>query len=293
MITSLSILIPTRNDLCTELVRQLSGQAAAVSGLDYEIIVADDGSTDADVIAENGKINGIPHCKYLLRSENIGRAAIRNWLSQQASKQWLLFIDSDMAIISDRFLKGYLSLKVTAEVVYGGYKVIGNHPDNLRFRYEKKAEHKHNYRRRRMHPYLDFHTSNFLIHRETMLQHPLNEKYRGYGYEDVAYGKALKDATIVIMHINNPVGFCKFESNSDFMAKTEESLRTLKKHRDELCDYSRIIRGVEKLRRLHALSLVMWLYNKHHNKWRKRLCTDRRPSLLLLKMYKIGYYVNS
>ena len=49
MINSLSILIPTYNNECLELVRDLQAQASILSStndLEYEILVADDGSTD-------------------------------------------------------------------------------------------------------------------------------------------------------------------------------------------------------------------------------------------------------
>ena len=45
----LSILIPTYNDDCRELVASLQQQADNISGLEYEILVADDGSTDLEV----------------------------------------------------------------------------------------------------------------------------------------------------------------------------------------------------------------------------------------------------
>ena len=46
MINSLSILIPTYNNVCLELVRDLQAQASILSStndLEYEILVADDG----------------------------------------------------------------------------------------------------------------------------------------------------------------------------------------------------------------------------------------------------------
>ena len=46
MIQELSILIPVYNDNATMLVKSLSKQAQAISGLCYEIVVFDDGSTD-------------------------------------------------------------------------------------------------------------------------------------------------------------------------------------------------------------------------------------------------------
>ena len=96
-IHALSILIPTYNDLCVNLVGALRQQAEHV-GLAYEILVADDGSTDADVIAKNSGINQWEHCQCLRQSQNIGRAAIRNFLARQAQYDHLLFIDSEAAM---------------------------------------------------------------------------------------------------------------------------------------------------------------------------------------------------
>ena len=60
----LSILIPTYNDVCTELVGKLCAQAKAIDRLDYEIIVADDGSTDSDCTEANQAIESMPAQPY-------------------------------------------------------------------------------------------------------------------------------------------------------------------------------------------------------------------------------------
>ena len=57
MINTLSILIPTYNHICTELVESLQAQASSLPNLEYEILVADDGSTDEYTIEENRIIN--------------------------------------------------------------------------------------------------------------------------------------------------------------------------------------------------------------------------------------------
>ena len=102
-ITSLSILIPTFNDLCVNLVEGLRLQAEE-TGIAYEILVADDGSTDEDVVRQNNVISQWPNCRYLRHTDNIGRAAIRNLLARTAQHEWLLFIDSDMTLIRPDFL---------------------------------------------------------------------------------------------------------------------------------------------------------------------------------------------
>ena len=82
-IKDLSILIPTYNDLCVKLVGDLKQQVEA-AGIVYEILVGDDGSTDLSVMAENKEIVQWEHCQYLIQSQNIGRAAIRNLLAREA-----------------------------------------------------------------------------------------------------------------------------------------------------------------------------------------------------------------
>ena len=75
-IKALSILIPTYNDLCVKLVDDLRQQAEQ-SGIVFEILVGDDGSTDAEVIEKNRKICKWPHCHYLIQIQNIGRGPLR------------------------------------------------------------------------------------------------------------------------------------------------------------------------------------------------------------------------
>ena len=63
----ISVLIPTYNDVCITLVKALQQQAEALD-TNYEIIVADDGSTNAEAIEKNRLINHIEHCRLIERS---------------------------------------------------------------------------------------------------------------------------------------------------------------------------------------------------------------------------------
>lgn len=290
-ITALSILIPTYNDLCVNLVDELRQQAEQ-TGIAFEILVADDGSTDTDIIRENSEITQWEHCHYLRQAENIGRAAIRNFLAKEAHYDWLLFIDSDMSMVRTDYLSEYISME-GADVIDGGV-AIGGDADalkgNLRYRYEKAAEHEHTVEIRQQNPYRDFHTANFLIRRDLMLTHPFDERFRYYGYEDVLFGKQLRGDHIAITHIDNPMGFCTFESNPDFVAKTEEGLRTLRQFRDELRGYSRLITLVEGIH-LPIISSLIRCWHRLFGKWeRKNLCGSH-PSLRLFSLYKLGYFL--
>ena len=292
-ITALSILIPTYNDVCVRLVADLRQQAEQ-AGIVYEILVADDGSTNEDVIRENSVISEWEHCQYLRQSENIGRAAIRNFLAREAHHDWLLFIDSDMSMVRTDYLSKYVSTD-GADVVDGGV-IIGGDADalkgNLRYQYEKAAEHEHTAERRQQNPYRDFHTANFLIRRDLMLTHPFDERFRHYGYEDVLFGKQLRADHIAITHIDNPMGFSTFESNPDFVAKTEEGLQTLSQFRDELRGYSRMLTFVEGIHIPLIVSLIRLTHRLFGSFIRRNLCGNH-PNLRLFGLYKLGYFLNS
>ena len=286
----LSILIPTFNDICVDLVQALARQCDSIQRLKYEIIVADDGSTNDKVKQRNSYINNINRCRYVLREQNTGRACIRNWLAQQAHYEWLLFVDSHMAVCKDDYIAEYLD--TVDDVVYGGYVVKGDAEKlkgNLRYLYEKKAEPMHTAEMRIRSPHQDFHTSNFLVSRQVFINHPLDVRFRHYGYEDVLFGKQLQMAGISIDHISNPLAFDRFEDNARFMEKTEESLRTIYMFRDELRGYARLLDASDKLRQYRLHTPFLWIYRKMKNRWRRNLCGDK-PSLLVFKLYKLGYY---
>ena len=77
MITTLSILIPTYNRDCTNLVHTLKRQADAIPCLHYEVLVADDASTQSEVKAANRNIRQWDGCQLVELESNIGRACIQ------------------------------------------------------------------------------------------------------------------------------------------------------------------------------------------------------------------------
>ena len=281
----LSILIPTFNDPCSTLVRNLQQQAEEL-GITYEILVADDGSTQQNILAENRSINALPHCQLIERKVNAGRASIRNFLAQQARYAWLLFIDSDMVVCRNDYLRKYASCEETS-IVDGGVVIGPCKRGNLRSLYEKAAESKHTKEEREKSPYHDFHTANFMIRRTLMLDHPFDERFRNYGYEDVLFGKALEQAAIPILHIDNPMSFEIFEENEHFVSKTEEGLRTLYQFRHELKGYSRLLDRVQHL----SPTPIRW-WHKLFGSIERRNLTGKHPSLWVFNIYKIGYFLS-
>lgn len=284
----LSILIPMYNADPRPMVSELLHQAQMVNALDYEVVVVDDASADKTLVGQCSEIGEWTCCRFMALEENIGRARIRNLLAQKAQKQWLLFLDCDMTIFEPDFLKNYLM--ADGDVVYGGYRVGEGTNSNLRYRYEKASEKQHTAGQRRLRPYQHFHTANFLVRRSIMLEHPFDESFHQYGYEDVLFGKQLRQAGIDITHIDNPAGFFHFEDNASFLSKTEEGLRTLNDKRQLLRGYSQMLTFAEGIH----IGAVRWLIRLWHRCFgrleRRNLC-GKKPSLRIFKLYKLGYFL--
>lgn len=291
MLKSLSILIPTFNDECVELVRNLNTQASNINKLKYEIIVADDGSTDKKIVKRNNEIAQLHNCRYIAYEKNRGRSAIRNTLISEAKCEWVLFIDGDMVVNDNNYISKYVMMEDT-DVVYGGYVVNGDPQrlkGNLRYKYESKYGGNSDAKKRNLCPYNNFHTSNFLARRSIMQAYPFDERFCHYGYEDVIWGKTLKENGIAIRHKDNPLSFEVFEDNEAFLSKTEEGMHTLYMFRNELEEYSNIIAFRKMISKRHMEGLFLAFF-KAVRKTLKNNLKGNKPSVFLFNIYKLGIY---
>lgn len=304
----LSILLPSYNNVCVSLVQALQRQADALRGkLDkpfrYEIIVADDCSTDAACIDANRVIGDMLHCRYLRMEQNVGRAQIRNVLISESRGDYVLLIDSDLFLCDDNYLYRYATS--TADVVYGGTRIGGegfamvdneanteNLKGNLRYIYEKKAEPSHRAVFRQLRPNQEISVCNLYARRDIMKAHPFDSRFKAYGYEDVLFGKRLAESGIEVTHIDNPVLINEFEPNSVFVKKTEEAILTLCRFEQDLEGYSNLKTKVTTLGRYIPLSLFRLWHRIMKNK-EKRNLTGSKPSLLLFKLYKLGFFLEN
>ena len=287
----LSILLPVYNCNCVALVTELQRQCVEC-GTEFEIIVADDGSSVTSYIEHNLRIERLEGVRYITRKQNVGRSAIRNFLISQAQGEWLLFIDGDLTLDNPHFIRRYLQTK--SNVVVGGIR-IGGDPDiwkdNLRYRYEKAYEQKNTLQDRQCHATKHFRTTNFLAHKDIMTEHSFDENFVQYGYEDVLFGKSLAMDHIAITHIDNPITLDFFESNSEFLDKTEQSLCTLYTFRNQLKGYSQLLETAEKIKKLHLQKLVNAAYFLVGQRIKKHL-QGNNPSIFLFNVYKLMYYIH-
>lgn len=285
----LSILLPVYNTRCLTMVERLKELCDAVDGLRYEIIAADDGSTDRDAVAFNRGIERMAGCRYVVRAENRGAAATRNFLAGMSRYRWLLFVDCDMALPDDRFIIRYLEAP-EAGVVIGGIRTGGTADDvrrNLRCAYERRAQEHHTAEERRKRPYQSFRSVNFMAERGVMERCRFDERMRRY--EDVRFGRLLEESGVTVAHIDNAVVMEDFESNGCFVAKTEKDMRTLRDFEAEMRGYSRMIDVADGLRRRH----ILWVVRMWHGlfgRLERRLLTGGKARLRLYDVYKLGCF---
>lgn len=286
----ISILIPTFNDDCRGLAGSLMIQAEAIDDLEWEIIIADDASTNTALVESLSQLNKLEGFRYIRCNTNLGRSAIRNFLAQEARGEWLLFVDAHRVMVSNDYLKTYISATQNAQVICGGYQALKGPDGNLRYLYEHDAERNNSASLRAKHPYQSFNASNFMIRRDIFMQHQFDTRLHKYGYEDVLLGRELALAGIPITHIDAPTGYIEYECNANFVKKAEEAMETLHQFRDSLQGYSPILTIANRLQGNLAGAVFRKLFQWKRNAWRNNLMS-RRPSLLIFKLYKLGYYM--
>lgn len=289
----LSILIPTYNDPCTDLVQALKKQADKIENLDYEILVADDASNNEQIKKNNRDIENLTNCRYIERETNSGRSAIRNFLANEARYNWLLFLDCELFLPKD-FIKNYIESQEQSIVVCGGVKAGGSNDErnnNLRYKYETAMEESYTVAQRTQRGYHSFRTTSFMIEKDVFNKNRFDEGIKNYGYEDVLFGKGLQKKGITLKHIDNAVFMSRYEKNEHYVEKIEEAMRTLKTISKDIGDYSAIVKTDIILRNLHLLNISKFIFNIFRKKLRTNLCGEN-PKLLYFKIYKLGYYIN-
>ncbi|MBQ0072877.1 MAG: glycosyltransferase family 2 protein [Prevotella sp.] len=292
----LSVIIPTYNYRCYTLVADLQRQLEAV-GEPYEIIVAEDGSKDQVTIIANHKIIDLPNCRHLIRKENVGRAAIRNFLVSEAKGEWLLFMDSDARVISSDYISTYINaIKEAAghQIIIGGLRHTDRLPSpevSLRYYYEKEADQHRSAAERQQHPFQHLTTFNMCVLRSVMMNTPFDEDCREYGYEDALLGVTLKNKGVSVMHIDNPLEHTGLEPNKKYLAKVETALHTLHSLGDKMVPHSHVGQAAEKARKWFLSLPIIMLLHILRPLLRHNLLSEK-PNLKVLAFYKLGYFLS-
>lgn len=284
----LSILIPTYNYDCLELVEELHAQAQSLS-YPVEILVADDASAEENK-RSNRKINRLLNCKFIELKENVGRAKIRNFLASKAKYELLLFIDSDASIINEGFLNDYVTALNENEVVCGGLlyeRPLLRSECSLRYYYGISAEER-SAKKRRLKPHSQFSSFSFLIQKELFKQIMFDESFTKYGHEDSFFGLKLQEHTIKIKHITNPLYHQGLETNKEFLTKTESSIENLFNSSDLFENNIHLLKVYNRVSQCGFKTPIRCIFKVFRRVFRKNLLSTH-PNMKVFAFYKLGY----
>jgi GT2 family glycosyltransferase len=291
---SLSICIPIFNHDCTDLILRLDEQCA-LSGVPYEIVLLDDGSTLYK--EKNRNLTGLEKVNYVELPQNIGRAAIRNRLTETAQFSHLLFMDCDTQIIDNRFIENYLSAakKNDADVILGGVCYSDEKPPQpylLRWIYGKNREERPAHERNQQ-PYRAFTAFNALIRKEVFEKVRFDEYLKTYGHEDTLLGWQMKKENFVMTHIDNPARKIGLATNDIYLKRNAEAVENLWKIYQKIEEKNLFREDVKILKYFHILERIhieYIFYNTiriFNNFIFKNLKSDN-PNLHLLDLYKLA-----
>lgn len=288
----LSILIPIYNFKVEKLVRALMRQAHRLK-IDYEILCFDDGSRKK-IKYENSVLSDYFGVNYTELSENLGRARIRNWLAKSASFENLLFLDCDSKVISKSFLENYIHYIDDYDLVAGGRVYSKKAPraksKKLHWSYGKKFESM-GLRKRQSDPWMNFHSNNFMVRREVLIDNPFDEDIKGYGYEDLEWAYAIAKKNYRLLHIDNPVEHLGIETAKEFLKKQKKSLQNLLRLNSEKSFETRLTRFCAKLKDWKISDLIHKHYAHKLPKLEEKLTTSVN-SAYKFQFFKVIYFLD-
>lgn len=218
-----SILVPIYNRPVIALAREISA-AGERAGVPFEVIFIEDGSTE--YLNQNKSVTDQKNTVYRVNAENIGRSAIRNQLADSAQFPLLLFLDCDVLLPDDLFLKRYLGAIKGKDVACGGHTYRKQAPASRRLHhtYGMKRECQPATTRNEK-PYNSFKTGSFLIRKSLFQEIRFDETLTTYGHEDTLLGAELRKRKAKIAHIDNPVIHIALDTNEAFLEKSKQALR--------------------------------------------------------------------
>jgi glycosyltransferase involved in cell wall biosynthesis len=287
----LSILIPIHQQEVLTLVRSLLNQAEQAA-LDFEIICLDDASAPV-YLKTNEPLKALKGVRYQMLPQNLGRAAIRNRLADLAEGEYLLFLDCDSLLTAESFLTNYLHHARADQVLCGGTVYQIERPNDrelvLHWTFGREREVRPASQRQKS-PHHGFTSNNFLIPKVLFNRIRFDEKILEYGHEDTLFGQTLQKKDIDILHLDNPVLHDGLEPSEVFLAKAEKAIANLNAlNARGVFLNTRLEKAKFKLGRV-GQGLVAFLFFFGGEILRKRLIKALRPSLLLLDLYKLGYF---
>jgi len=287
----ISVLIPVYNYSIVSLVESLYLQFKNID-CEWEILLSDDCS-NVDFRSVNSRfLAGLSHnhIKLYQQEKNIGNGANRNYLIEQASFDWLLFLDADVLPTKCNFLSNYRNaMKVSTQDIIGG-NIIYNYenplPHLLRWKYGKAKEEK-TILERKNNPILHLRGANFAIRKELAKKKKFLVLQEKYGFVDTRFFLQFNENQIYM--IENPVYHLGIEENNIFIEKTKKAITNafyLMNENDEVCNQISLIANYKKVRFFKKILAKGYSIFKLY--FEIKLLSNK-PSIAVFQIYKLMY----
>ena len=201
----LSIVIPTYNRLpiLQKCLRALEQQRLEAPISAYEVVLVDDGSTDATVSWLRENADAFPHVRLVLQDHG-GPAEGRNRGVDQARGDVIVFIDSDL-VVTDGFLLAHArrleqSWQERGDRLCFTYGAVINTAN-----FDDPTSEPHKLRDL---SWAYFATGNVAIDRQVLERSGLfDTRFRLYGWEDLELGERLRRMGVVLVRCPEAVGY--------------------------------------------------------------------------------------
>src|SRR5690554_681040 len=288
----LSILIPTYNYDVFPLVENLFNQCQK-EGIEYEVLVLDDCSTEEIIIEKNSGIQTFQNV-FLFRNENnLGRTQTRKLLAEKAKYNWLLFLDADVIPAKENFISEYTkTLEGKHNVVLGGYSYTNFNSDFstiLRWKYGTEREQALASERNKK-PFAYVFSGNILINKTAFLENNYSENENIYGM-DIYFSYNLFQNNISVLHIDNPIIHLGLEENEIFFDKALESVKSRKAFlagKSDIKNINPLLKHYNRLKKLRLTKVVAVLFRISEPYLKKRILS-KNPNLFLFDLFRLGY----
>lgn len=284
----LSILVPTYNYDVVPLAKSLL-RLCERQGLEYEILFADDHSTNLTLQKHNRDFFCHTTINYIEAKENMGRSKIRNFLVDSSKGDILLFLDCDSGIIREDFIEKYLQFADKYDVVLGGttycdrQEIEDKYLLHWKFGKQREENQKH------------FTTNNFLIKKAVFNSIRFDEGIKGYGHEDTLLGMELSERGYSICFIDNPVNHLGLKTKEKFLSDVLCATKNLAllyqqpNYKDYLLGIT-LIKAYKKLQSLHLQTLYCAVFGLFR-KCAERNLHSHNPRLLYLDLIKLYTFI--
>jgi hypothetical protein len=287
----ISILIPIYNSNAFSLVFELQKQFQK-AGVVFEILCQDDASK-SPLNEYNKEINLLPNCSFVSLKKNVAHRENRNLLAEKSKYNWLLFIDGDSKIISEKYSSNYVNaISLGFDVVYGGRihpEICPSKSQMLRWKYGRFTEDKIALERKKNN-FKNLLFNNTLIKKQYFNKVKFDKENTLYGHDDTQLSYQLSLLNISVLHIDNQIEHKDIDTNIEFVNKMNESILSLLriyKSNKIPSNYVTILKLYTTLKKYKISNLIAFVFKITKPLIEKQL-TSNNPSLFLFGIYRLG-----